>query len=681
MRLNRKFLGVLLTVLLAAMTIAIPVTPVAAANVSVICTPSSGPPGTYLTVNESGCTPNSSYTVFFGNNAITSGTVPSTGLFTAYFTIPAWARGSYNVTISTNASPADTTATPSVFQITPTIHLNVATGGTGDQISFTGNGFTALAPISVYFEGTAVTMVSPVTTDYNGTFTTGTFVVPALAGGNHIITAADNTGATPGVNFQITPKMTLSASTVAVGGSITATGNGFAPSSPLSFFLDGNAITTNMHTDTTGNFTNVGITIPAVAGGSHTLIASDNSGNSLSAPLTVTGGIGIAPTSGTVDTIVVVTGKGFLATSTIIFTYDGATVTTTPTAVTSDANGSFSGSFKVPAGSSGSHVIKASDGTNSNTLNFSTSASASVTPTSGPVGTAVAAKGSGFKGNGTVTITYNGAQIATATSNGLGNFSATINIPPSSTGPHNLVVSDSSNSQPFVFTITATPKDPSPVSGPIGTSVSASGSGFAANKALSVTFDSAPLTLTPVSTTDANGTFNVSFKIPTSKSGNHTIVITDGTTSNNYTFKIDATAPAAPVLSTPAAATKLGKVPTLSWGAVTSTNGGITYTLQISKDQNFNTLLIQKTGLTTPSYTLDTNVPAEKLKSASKSAPYYWRVQATDAASNVSAWTTPQTFLVGLAIGDYIIYIVFAVIALMLGALGFVLGRITKRAI
>ena len=112
---------------------------------------------------------------------------------------------------------------------------------------------------------------------------------------------------------------------------------------------------------------------------------------------------------------------------------------------------------------------------------------------------------------------------------------------------------------------------------------------------------------------------------------------------------------------------------------MTDPNGGITYTLQISKDATFNTLILQKTGLTAPTYTLNTQNPQEKLKSASKSAPYYWRVQAIDAASNASAWTTPQTFLVGLALGDYAGYIILGVIAIMLGVLGFVLGRLTRR--
>jgi phosphodiesterase/alkaline phosphatase D-like protein len=112
---------------------------------------------------------------------------------------------------------------------------------------------------------------------------------------------------------------------------------------------------------------------------------------------------------------------------------------------------------------------------------------------------------------------------------------------------------------------------------------------------------------------------------------------------------------------------------------VTDSNGGIIYTLQISKDNTFASVLIEKKGLTSPSYTLDTKIPAEKLKSVSKNTPYYWRVRATDAASNTSAWTTPQTFLVGLALADYAVYIIMGAIAIMLGVLGFVLGRLTKR--
>jgi hypothetical protein len=171
----------------------------------------------------------------------------------------------------------------------------------------------------------------------------------------------------------------------------------------------------------------------------------------------------------------------------------------------------------------------------------------------------------------------------------------------------------------------------------------------------------------------------VSFNAPVSKSGAHTVTLSDGTTTQNFTFTIDATAPALPTPSLPLTGTKLGTPPVISWTPVTSSNGGITYELQISKDINFATVLVDKPGLSVPTYTLNTQVPAEKLKSANKNAPYYWRVRVTDAAANTSAWTTPQTFIVGLVFSDYLIYIVFGVIALLLGGLGFVLGRLTRK--
>ena len=304
---------------------------------------------------------------------------------------------------------------------------------------------------------------------------------------------------------------------------------------------------------------------------------------------------------------------------------------------------------------------------------------ATVSPTNGPVGTAITVNGSGFKGNANVTITYNGATAGTTTANGLGNISTTFNIPPASTGSHSLVITDQTNSQSFTFSVTPTANPISPVSGPIGTNITLGGSGFGANKTITVTYDSNPVNLASSTTTDANGTFNVSFKAPVSKSGNHSVVLTDGTTSQTFTFAIDATPPPVPTLTLPVAATKLGKIPTLSWTSVTDANGGISYNMQIAKDATFNTIIFQKTGLTSPTYTLNTQNPQEKLKSASKSAPYYWRVQAIDAASNVSAWTTPQTFLVGLALGDYAGYIILGVVAIMLGVLGFVIGRLTRR--
>jgi hypothetical protein len=59
---------------------------------------------------------------------------------------------------------------------------------------------------------------------------------------------------------------------------------------------------------------------------------------------------------------------------------------------------------------------------------------------------------------------------------------------------------------------------------------------------------------------------------------------------------------------------------------------------------------------------------AEKLKSFK--TPYYWRVRATDAAGDVGAWSTSNTFTIGFIWPTWIIHVWYGlgiVVALILG--------------
>ena len=202
MRLNKKFLGVLLSVLLTAMLITIPVTPVsAAATVSLGVTPASGPAGTIVYVTAGPCTAASSFTVLFGSTNIVSGVVPAGGTVTTYFSVPVSVRNTYSISVSTSAG--ETTLTPATFTVTPIIHLNNVSGAAGDQVSVSGNGFYSNTAITLYFDGSPVTLTAPVTTDYSGQFSTATFTVPTAAGGTHTVTAGDTGGVSFGVTFTI----------------------------------------------------------------------------------------------------------------------------------------------------------------------------------------------------------------------------------------------------------------------------------------------------------------------------------------------------------------------------------------------------------------------------------------------------------------------------------------------
>jgi hypothetical protein len=545
--------------------------------------------------------------------------------------------------------------------------LTTSSGHIGDHLNISGNGFAANTAITIYFDSVTQATTSAVYTDAYGQFANAIITIPSSYGGINTVAAADYAGSSPSVNYTISSSMTLGNTTGPVGGSVSVSGDGFAANSTLSFFIDNTAVSVSASTDNLGKFNNVAVTIPAISAGSHVLKVQDVASHSLTANFSVTSIMTIGPTSGPVDTTVAVTGSGYLASSPITITYDGSSVTTVPASFISDAKGSFNVSFKVPAGASGTHVIKVSDGTNSVTANYTSSSIAKIDVTSGPVGTSVTASGTGFKSNTAVTIIYNGIQNGTATTDGKGNLATTFTIKPTPTGSHVLVLTDGTNTKSFDFTVSPTATIDS-AKGNIGSSINVSGSGYGATQAVTVKYDNSQIA---TSSTDAAGTFTIAFKAPVSKGGAHTITVSDGTNTKTFDYAIDSTPPSVPALSLPANDTRGDKVPTLSWQDVTDANGGIVYNLQLSKDVGFNTILLEKDGLTSSTYTLSVS---ETLKPASKKAPYYWRVKAIDAASSESAWSTPSSFFLGFVMPNWGYYAIGGVVAVILAVGGFLLG-------
>jgi hypothetical protein len=201
----------------------------------------------------------------------------------------------------------------------------------------------------------------------------------------------------------------------------------------------------------------------------------------------------------------------------------------------------------------------------------------------------------------------------------------------------------------------------------VGTSVTVKGTGFSGNGQISVRYDS-----TQVTSTSANavGSFTVMFNAPVSKGGNHSIIVADSTNTVPGTFAMDATAPPAPGLSLPLNGTKADALAEFQWAIVTDPNG-VTYQFQISRDQNFSVVLLEKKEMTSPGYTLTLQ---EKLSPASKSKPYYWRVRAIDASSNESTWSPVQSFYVGFVLPGWAMYAIFGVVVVIAFVAGLWLG-------
>jgi hypothetical protein len=101
--------------------------------------------------------------------------------------------------------------------------------------------------------------------------------------------------------------------------------------------------------------------------------------------------------------------------------------------------------------------------------------------------------------------------------------------------------------------------------------------------------------------------------------------------------------PSAPVLSSPSnGATGISVTPTLSWSASTGT-APITYTLQVATSNAFSSFATIELGLSGTSYVI--SIPL------GYSLPYYWRVQATNAAGT-SSWSSVYYFTTTSAPGD-----------------------------
>ena len=583
---------------LTLLLIAIPATPAPAALMgSISLSPYSGPVGTSVTVNGLGFTPDSAYTVTFSTTTVATGYCDGTGVFIATFSVPTKARGQYAVTATTSAGDACNSVN---FTITSKITLSASSGSVGDAVTVGGTGFKASSSVTIYFDSTSV---SSATTDANGSFSNATFTVPESLAGTHNVKGKDADDESPTTVFTISANITVTPTSGSVGDTVTISGSSFANSSNITIYFDTTSVGT-AYTNATGGFSNITFTIPSTSRGDHTIKAEDASSNKATTTFTVAHKIAITPTSGAPGMTVTVNGSGFGASKTITIKYNAAVVTTTPATINTDASGSFTASFTVPASVAGTYAVEISDGT------YTASA----------------------------------------------NFGITINL-----------ILDETTSE-------ASP-------GYVGMPVTINGTGFTPNTQVKITYTSTPIVVATVSS-DSEGTFSATFKIPKSEHGAHAITASDGTNTLEAAFFMEQTAPASPKLQQPPNGEKAESRTLFDWQDVTKDisdanelSTPVTYDLQIASDAEFTNILLERTELTASGYTL---LKGESLESTDKEAPYYWRVRAVDAASNAGAWTSARTFYVSAF--NWFLYGLIGAGVIIVFFIGFLAGRKSKRS-
>lgn len=431
-----------------------------------------------------------------------------------------------------------------------------------------------------------------------------------------------------------------------------------------------------------------------------------------------TAAIELDPTSGSVGAKINIEGSGFTANDSITAYYDGEAVDLESSADTeADADGYFSAKIAIPGSAAGRHTIRIKDDSSVKAdAKFTVKPAIAINPKTGAPKIAVIVTGTGFASDTGITMYFADDDVGiSASTDDIGSFTAKFPVPQKEAGDYTIKATDTDDN-------TATAKDKfklalqtkadiTPDKGGVGTKVNISGIAFKPGSTITVKYDDQSKT----TDSDANGAFSMTLIIPESKAGKHTISVTDGTTTKDFTYTVESTPPTAPALQSPPIYAQLQEPAKLIWSKSTDESQPVTYTLQIGTDGNFSagSVVLEKKGLTDTSYT---PTKEEWAKLAPPAPPkgitmipmnnYYWHVKATDAASNEGSWQSPSLFSVfpvketpatpaptptskpaeteekeggGLlgGIPSWAIYVIAFLIALLFFVIGLLLGRRT----
>jgi len=293
------------------------------------------------------------------------------------------------------------------------------------------------------------------------------------------------------------------------------------------------------------------------------------------------------------------------------------------------------------------------------------------------VGDRVTVTGTGFGDEVQVVITFVDKTLAVVVADDEGSFAINFDVPSVGPGTYDVEARDEhGNSAKAEFTIT-TDLSISPVTSPAspghaGMEVTISGTGFTPTVTLTIIYTTAPVVVA-ITKSDAVGSFSATFRVPKSEAGEHIITASDGTRTLGVTFFMESTPPTMPVLLLPAMEAKPQQPVRFDWEDVADPSG-VTYTLQIARDENFTDIALEKAGLAQSEYTL---TQEEELESTKKDESYYWRVMAVDGTSNSSGWASSRSFSVGFvfALPDWAKYFLGALGGLVLFLIGLLLVR------
>jgi hypothetical protein len=435
---------------LAILLLAVCLTPIPVHADSLSLNTSQGIVGTNVTIPAVTGYGLGNYELYWGETDLLIGQGEiKQGMASIAFIVPEAARGKHKVTLKIAGSFFTTD-----FTVLPAIGLSSSQGTVGSNLTIAGKGFNANeSNIQVLFDSNPAQ--TGVVAGSKGSWQI-TIKVPASSRGQHII---DATGTTPAAEvedkeFTVIPKIETNPTSGWVNTVVGIYGSGFASGETnIKVTYDGGTVKTDIAADAKGSWQS-GFSIPSSSRGGHDIRAYGavtNESDLQSASFSVSPGIKLEPVSGYLGGAIYIgdglyiSGVGFEANETgIKVTYDGSLAVSN---ITADAKGSWSDKLDVPPSSRGQHIIdasgeitRASDIVDAIVI---VSPKVELNPTSGAIGNEITVHGTGFAANQVITISYDGAKVASnAATDAKGIFTTSFKIPKSKAGDHTITVTD-----------------------------------------------------------------------------------------------------------------------------------------------------------------------------------------------------------------------------------------------
>ena len=406
------------------------------------------------------------------------------------------------VTVGRATGNTDIFATATFDRLAPTITLSPNSGSPRTtNMNISGSNFTA-GTYPVFFDGRTI-----------GSITVGasrspwyrSFPVPWSGSGSKTIRVDDATA-----TFAVESGVTLSPFSGPVGSEVTVTGEGFGVDhTNIQVRFGTQLLNTILRSDREGSVRG-SFMVPALPAGQHSVTV----GSADSATFTITSDLALDETSGPPGATVSITGSGFAANSFFNLNFNGQTLRT----VTVDGGGRVSASFQVPEAPGGPNSV----GLGGKSLSFTVTPSLAVGNEDATPGATVTVSGSGYYRNERgITVTVGGSEAASGIrADANGSWTSPIVVPSLAAGSHRVSAHGTSTTRsnaPSAFLVLGSQVSLDKSSGPPGSKLKVSGSGFTPGESVRIAVGA---NLAPRSVrANGRGSWTAGLEVPASPGG------------------------------------------------------------------------------------------------------------------------------------------------------------------